>query len=115
MDLRNTKANKKIVEKYLPGKYTLILKKKRKNFLKHVSPTEFIGVRIPNNNFCKIIQLSKVPFITTSVNISGKPFAKSLKEINKEILNKVDVIIDAGKLSGKPSIIVFYDGKELKR
>jgi L-threonylcarbamoyladenylate synthase len=112
---KNTFAKKKLVNKYLPGKYTLILEKKNKKFLNHVSSTEFLGVRIPDNDFCKIIQSSNIPFVTTSVNLSRKPFAKSIEEIERRIIKKVDVIVNSGKLSGEPSTIIMPDGKELKR
>lgn len=95
------------LEKYLPGSYTLILKKKNPDFLQWVSNTDSLGVRIPANKFTKIIQASGVPFITTSVNLSGEPFAVTLDEISKEIKDKVDIIIEAGEfLSGKPSTLI---------
>jgi len=112
---KHTTADKKLVDKYLPGKYTLILKKKDKKFLNYISSTEYLGIRIPDNDFCRIIQSSGVPFITTSVNLSGKPFAKSIESINKKILRKVDVIVNSGKLSGKPSTIILSNGKKLIR
>lgn len=103
-----------ILEKYLPGPYTLILKKKVMNFLSHISNSDSLGVRIPNSEFTKRIQGIGVPFITTSVNISGEPFANKISNIKPEILNKVDFIIDNGILSGKPSTLVI-NGKEIKR
>ena len=102
------------IEKYLPGPYTLILKKKNPEFLKHVSKTEYLGVRIPNHPFIKILQKTKKPIVTTSVNFSGEKPANSVKEINKKILKKVDFIIDGGKLSGKASKII-KEGKIVKR
>lgn len=102
------------LKKYLPGAYTLILKKKEKNFLSHISETDSLGVRIPNCDFTKKLQKSGVPFITTSVNLSGEKPANQIKEIPKEILEKVDYVIDKGKLSGKPSTLII-DGKEIKR
>jgi len=102
------------LEKYLPGPYTIILKKKNKSFLSWVSDTDSLGVRIPNDDFCKKIQKSGLPFITTSVNLSGEKFATSINEIAKEILNKVDVVIDIGELSGKPSTLTI-NGKEVRR
>jgi len=102
------------IEKYLPGPYTLILKKKNPEFLSWVS-SETLGVRIPANKFTKIIQESKKPFITTSVNLSGEPFALNLEDILEEIKSKVDVIIPVGgKLSGKPSTLI-KEGKILER
>jgi len=102
------------ISKYLPGPYTIILKKKNKDFLNHVSDSETLGIRIPDNDFCRKIQKSGVPFITTSVNLSGEMFAKSIKEIRREIKNKADFIIDEGELNGKPSILII-NGKEVER
>jgi len=102
------------LKKYLPGKYTIILHKKNTNFLSHVSNTEFLGIRIPNCSFSKKVKSARVPFITTSVNLSGEPFAKSIKEIPKQIIDKIDIIIDGGDLNGNPSTII-KDGKEINR
>jgi L-threonylcarbamoyladenylate synthase len=102
------------LEKYLPGPYTLILKKKKKDFLSHVSNTESLGIRIPDCDFTSFIQKSKTPFITTSVNISGKKPITKIKEIPKQIKDKVDIIIDIGPLTGRPSTLI-KDGKEIKR
>jgi len=102
------------MKKYLPGPYTIILKKKDKNFLKHVSNSDTLGVRIPDSDFCRKIQESGVPFITTSVNLSGEPFANKVSGIKPAVLDKVDFIIDAKELSGKPSALII-EGKEVKR
>jgi len=102
------------IDKYLPGPYTIILKKKNKNFLSHVSDTEFLGVRIPRCDFSGKVEQAGVPFITTSVNLSGKPFVESINEIPQTILEKVDVVVDEGELLGKPSILIKH-GKEISR
>jgi|SRR3989344_6846054 len=105
------------LNKYFPGPYTLILKKKNPDFLTYVSSSDTLGIRIPDSDFTKQIQKSNLPFITTSVNLSEQPFAKSINEISKEIKSKVDIIIEAedkSKLSGKPSILII-DGKKVKR
>ena len=102
------------LKKYLPGPYTIILKKKNVDFLKHVSNTDSLGVRIPNNEFTKIIQNFGTPFITTSVNLSGEPAIESIKEISKEISEQIDLAIDNGKLSGRASTLVI-NGREVKR
>lgn len=108
-------ADKVDIDKYLPGPYTLILKKKNPDFLNHISKLDTLGVRIPNNDFTKLIEKAGVPFITTSVNLSGYPPASSIKEIKMEIISKVDIVLDGGKLPGTPSTIIKEDGTELKR
>ena len=103
-----------LIEKYLPGPYTLILKKKNSNFLKHVASGDTLGVRIPDSEFTKLIQKSGVPFITTSVNFAEQPFAIQISDIDEKILDAVDIIIGVGKLDGRPSTLVI-DGEEIKR
>lgn len=112
--LKNCQTTKEKINKFLPGPYTLILKKKNKDFLKHVSQTEFLGVRIPKHPMTKILQKTKKPIITTSVNLSGKSPANNIKDIPKQIKEKVKIIIDAGTLSGKPSKII-KDNQIIKR
>jgi L-threonylcarbamoyladenylate synthase len=105
------------LSRYLPGSYTLILKKKNPNFLSWVSSSDSLGVRIPKNSFTNEIQKAGVVFITTSVNLSGEPFALSLEDIPKELKEKVDYVVEAEKnekLSGNPSTLII-NGKEVKR
>jgi L-threonylcarbamoyladenylate synthase len=102
------------LEKYLPGPYTLILKKKNPDFLNHISQNEFLGVRIPDCVFSEYVEKSESPFITTSVNLAGEPFAKSIKEVPEKIKEQVEIIIDEGELNGEPSTLI-KDGKEMKR
>lgn len=105
------------LDKYLPGAYTIVLKKKNKDFLNQVSSLETIGIRIPDCEFTKQIQKANVPFITTSVNLSGEKPAVKISEISKNIKNKADFIIkaeDESKLSGKPSALII-NGKEVER
>jgi len=105
------------LDKYLPGPYTLILKKKNKDFLSYVSNTDSLGIRIPDSEICKQIQKSNLPFISTSVNIAGEKPAISISDISKEIINKVDEVIEAdngSQLSGKPSTLII-NGREIKR
>jgi len=101
------------LKKYLPGKYTIILKKKNSEFLNHISD-KTIGIRIPDYEFTRKIQETGLPFITTSVNFSGQKPANKIEEIPKQIINKVDFVINKGELKGKPSTLII-NGKEIKR
>lgn len=105
------------LNKYLPGPYTIILKKKNPSFLSWVSNSETMGIRIPANKLTKQIQKAGVPFITTSVNLSGEPFALRLEDVKEEIKDKVDYIIEAEdekSLSGIPSTLII-EGREICR
>lgn len=105
--LKHCVVSREIVDKYLPGKYTLLLKKKDPKFLAlATSGSDIIGVRIPAHRISKLVERARIPFITTSANRSGEHAPKSLSEIPKELKDAVDLIIDGGELPGVPSAIV---------
>ncbi len=96
-------------EKYLkklPGPYTLFLRlKKSVKILKEINPSEdgTIGVRIPKHWFTKIISEAGVPFVTTSVNVSGASFMTNLQDLDETIKNNVGYIIYDGEINSQPS------------
>ena len=111
-----SKLQEEFIKKHLPGPYTIILKKKLPHFLSHVSYTEDMGIRMINDTFQDLITLANVPFITTSANISGKNPPSTIEEISEELIKKVDIVIDGGKIHGTPSTIVWEEkGKIIKR
>lgn len=102
------------IEKYLPGPYTLILKKKDVDFLSQVASEDTLGIRIPDCEFTELVKKAGVPFITTSVNFAGEPFAVKISDIDHDIIDKADIVIGVGELDGLPSTLVI-DGKEIAR
>ena len=71
---------------------------------------ESIAIRLVKDNFCKeLIDEINTPLISTSANISGNPFPKKFKEIDKKIINQVDYVVnfDFSKVkNSKPSRII---------
>lgn len=100
-------VSREILDKYLPGKYTLLLKKKDPEFLAFaISGSDTVGVRIPAHCISKLIERAQIPFVTTSANKSGERSPKSLLEIPLEIKDACNIVIDGGVLEGIPSTIV---------
>lgn len=109
--------HKELIESKLPGKYSFIVGLKNKDLVSvNVMGTlKTIGVRIPKCFFSEIIDESNLPFVTTSVNISGEPAAIKSSEINKKILENVDYLIDYDEdLSGTSSRIIDITKKDIK-
>jgi L-threonylcarbamoyladenylate synthase len=102
------------LEKYLPGPYTLLLKKKDPEFMKDISSNDRLGIRIPDCEFTELVEKAGVPFITTSVNFAGEPFAVKISDIDHKIIDFAEIVIGVGELDGRPSTLVI-DGKEVKR
>ncbi|MEK6937461.1 MAG: L-threonylcarbamoyladenylate synthase [Nanoarchaeota archaeon] len=97
----------------LPGPYTLVLKLKNK---KAVAPSvnlgkETIGVRLPNHWFHQALEELDTPIITTSANLTGKPFMTRLENLDPMIEVNADFAVYEGEKDGRPSkIINLVDG-----
>ncbi len=111
---KNCYAKRSYIEK-LPGPFTFILKMKKRVVAKNVVlGKRSLGVRIPNHLFTKIVQKAGVPFITTSVNETGKKPLIDVKKIPKKIKKKIDYVIDEGVIDNKPSTIIDLTKKVAK-
>tara|TARA_Y100001960_G_scaffold71171_1_gene75407 strand:- start:2634 stop:3209 length:576 start_codon:yes stop_codon:yes gene_type:complete len=106
----NKKA-KKIIEEFLPGPITLILKSK-KDFAKGVTRNGNIAVRLPLNRTS--MDLAKdMPVVTTSANLHGERIAEDIEEA-KEIFGKSCYFLDGEKPKGIESTIIDLTKNEPK-
>jgi len=113
--LENFEVKHKDFLKKLPGPFTFVMKLKNNSTIsKHVSYTDKVGVRIPNNSFTRRVQKVGKPFVTTSVNISGEPHLINPSKLKSGISEQIDLLIDEGTLSGKPSTVIDLTGNEPK-
>jgi L-threonylcarbamoyladenylate synthase len=96
------------LRKVWPGKFSVILDKKR-GLLNDVSAgLSSMAVRLPKSDFLtKMIKELKEPIVSTSVNTSGEKHLESLNNLSAYFSKiKPDLAIDAGALKGKPSRLV---------
>ena len=109
---RNLVVRNKHFIKKLPGPYTYIMEIKKRAVARNVNPgLKTLGVRIPDHPFTNLIKKANVPFITTSVNFSGKNPIREISKIPKSILKNVDVVIDNGYLHNYPSTLIDLTGE----
>lgn len=110
-----SEKDEKIIIEYLPGPYTFILKLKKGKKL--TDQTEKIGVRVPQHIFMrKLIERFGMPIAATSANISGNKDAIKFEEIEKELIEAVDLAINGGKtLFGQSSTIIDLVEKKVLR
>lgn len=107
---------KKIIDKFMPGPITIILKRK-KNFGDYfTSNNDTIGIRIPEHEIIKeILEKVDFPLIAPSANVTGKESGTKILNIVKDFKDKVEIIIDGGNIkSGLPSTIVQVVDNEIK-
>lgn len=105
---------RKIINSFMPGPITIILKKKPGMFDYISSGKDTIGIRIPDNKIIlSILRNLKMPIVAPSANISGMKSGIDLPEILKDFNNKVDACINGGKakIGAASTIIQVIDGK----
>jgi tRNA threonylcarbamoyl adenosine modification protein (Sua5/YciO/YrdC/YwlC family) len=102
----------KILKQMFPGPYTAVLPASRE-VPRHLQNKQTVGLRIPENVFCKAItSLVGEPIITTSCNRAGEPPLQTAWEIEEELGHVIDLVIDCGVPSGLASTVVDLCGDE---
>ncbi len=95
----------KLINKYLPGGLSIILKTKEQYINEFVSET--IAVRIPNHDLALGLLKDIGPMATTSVNVSSEPPINDFNEINILYKDKVKEIFNNDKeIEGVSSTVV---------
>lgn len=98
---------KKVINKFLPGPLTLILKAKEN--IKKITNLDTIGVRIPDAKLALEILLENGPMFVTSVNESGEESLDDYDIIYKKYHDKVKKIYPKTNLSSHlPSSVVDF-------
>lgn len=93
-----TEVEQELIDNFMPGPFTLILKKKPIIPDIVTAGLDTVAVRIPNNIIAKgIITFAGVPIVAPSANISGKPSGTCIEDIKKELEGKVSAVVDGGK------------------
>ncbi len=115
----NCEFNKDNFNKFkLPGPYSFIVELKNKELVcsEVLSDNNKLGVRFPNCYFKSLVGDAGIPFVSTSLNISGEPPILDLENIPKEIIDKVDYLIKTDEtLLGRASELYDLTSDELKR
>lgn len=105
----------KIINKFMPGSVTLLLKAKEvvPSYVTH--NTGIIGVRVPDlkliNDF---INYCNKPLLVPSANKSGEKPAISSMEVKNIFEDEVSYIFEGSAPGGVPSTIIDLTGEEVK-
>jgi len=107
--------SRSLVKAFLPGKLTIVLKKK--NIVSNLvtGGQNKVAIRIPNNKIALDLLTNFGPITATSANIHGKKPSVNINDINIQ-LNSSDIAVylDNGILDGKPSTIIDMTEKSIK-
>lgn len=105
---------RKIINVFMPGALTLILKAKEN--VKEITGFDTIGIRIPNSKIALKILIENGAMLTTSVNESGKMSLNDYNQIVDEYGKLVDKVYkpNGEKSSNKASTVLSIINGEIK-
>lgn len=89
----------KLVNRFWPGPLTLILPI-HPELPGNLSSGNTVGVRVPDHDLVRELLKMTGPLAATSANVSGKPSALTAEEIQKQLGERIDLILDGGKVPG---------------
>ncbi|MFO7794353.1 MAG: L-threonylcarbamoyladenylate synthase, partial [Candidatus Nanohaloarchaea archaeon] len=100
---------KALVEEFMPGPLTLVAEKK--DIVPDNLNDSFV-FRISSSPIARELA-SEGPIVATSANISGEKTSYSVDDISEELLDKVDFVLDKGRLPRGPTstIVEIRDGE----
>ena len=85
----------RLIDAFMPGPFTIILKKKDIIPNNVSAGLDTVGIRIPSNEIANtILYTSGIPIAAPSANVSGRPSGTNIDDIIQEFDGKVDYIID---------------------
>ena len=108
-----TPIEKHLMDAFMPGPFTLILKKKKVIPDNVSAGLDTVGIRMPENDIArKIIEEANVPVAAPSANISSRPSGTKIEDIKDEFDGKVDIIVDGGetKIGIESTVVKVIDG-----
>lgn len=104
-----------IVQKYFPGKLTVLLHKNEKISDAVTCNSKFVGIRIPDDvTISNIVREVGCPLIATSANMSGQRVIVDPHKMSAELLCYISYVEDGGILDGGPSSIIKVVGEKIK-
>lgn len=98
---------KKLIDRYWPGKLTILFKKNNNIDDLITSGSNLVGIRYPDNKeLNELMDKLNKPLISTSCNISSKEVITSIDMLEEDISKHVSYVYDGGILSDTSSTIV---------
>ena len=92
---------KKLMKAFWPGNLTIVFKAKKSIPRLLTANTGKIGVRIPAHPVAgALVKYINVPITGTSANLSGQLGCSKPGALNQSIIDKADLILNAGRLKG---------------
>ncbi len=106
----------KVAQAFMPGRITLILKRKESVNPLMTNNLESIGIRIPDSEFVLDLINRAGPLLVTSANISGGSNTTTHQEVLKQLEGRISLVVEGHTSSAIASTVVdLRDGVKILR
>ena len=105
----------KLINKYMPGSLTILVKSKDNVPIYVTHNTGVIGIRIPSNKEAlDLLAFVKKPLLVPSANKADQKPALSEQEVKEIFHDEIAFVVPGQISSGEPSTIIDLTGDEIK-
>ena len=112
--VRWTDRERAFCEAFLPGPVTVLLERTDRVPEVLVAGRDRVGIRVPDHDVARTLARRVGPVTATSANLSGRPSARRLADLDPAIRERA-VVVDGGETPGTESTVVDVAGGELRR
>ena len=112
--VRWTDRERAFCEAFLPGPVTVLLERTDRVPEVLVAGRDRVGIRVPDHDVARTLARRVGPVTATSANLSGRPSARRLADLDPAIRERA-VVVDGGETPGTESTVVDVAGSELRR
>ncbi|WP_336035923.1 L-threonylcarbamoyladenylate synthase [Halobacterium yunchengense] len=93
-------AERAFMDAFLPGPVTVVCRKRDAVPDVLTAGSDRVGVRVPDHEVALALLERVAPVTATSANISGRPSPTDPGDVDDALLDRVDVVLDAGETPG---------------
>lgn len=104
--VRPTDRERTFMRAFLPGPVTVVVEKRARVPDLLTAGRERVGVRVPDHPMARRLLEAVSPVTATSANVSGRPSARSIDDLDPEIREAASVVLDGGRTGGTGSTVV---------
>ncbi|WP_276299593.1 L-threonylcarbamoyladenylate synthase [Halorussus lipolyticus] len=113
--VRATDRERRFMREFLPGPVTLLCEKREEVPDILTAGRERVGIRIPDHPVALDLLSEFAPVTATSANVSGRPSATRVADLDEEIRDAAEVVLDGGETGSTGSTVVNVETGEIVR
>ncbi|MCL9812245.1 L-threonylcarbamoyladenylate synthase [Natranaeroarchaeum aerophilus] len=110
-----TERERAFMREFLPGPVTVLCERREMVPDVLTAGSDRVGVRVPDHDLALALLERTGPITATSANVSGRPSARRVAEVDTEIRDAASVVLDGGKTGGVESTVVDVESGEIHR